>query len=97
MILDLLANLLSKLEFWKNLISSSLVDKVIESDKMLEQASILLSKGSLAFWHYIEDTIAGIIQSSFDRIRELVFYVYMDKGPKWMAGFFILAVISWTL
>ena len=67
-----------------------MVDRGIEfGEKALEPASILLSKGPLAFWHYIEDTIGGIIQSSFDRIKESVFYAFVEKGLKWIAGFFI--------
>lgn len=74
-----------------------MVDKVIAfgekaiafGEKALEPVTILLTKGPMAFWQYIKDTLGSIIQSSFDRIRESVFNAFVEKGLKWIAGFFI--------
>jgi hypothetical protein len=67
-----------------------MIDKgVAFAEKAFEPISILLTKGPLAFWHYIEETLGSIIQSSFDRIKESVFFAFVEKGIKWIAGFFV--------
>lgn len=67
-----------------------IVDKGTElGEKALEPVTILLTKGPLAFWGYIKDTVSDAIQSSFDRIRESVFNAFVEKALKWVAGFFI--------
>ncbi|MEP7306040.1 MAG: DUF4157 domain-containing protein [Acidobacteriota bacterium] len=59
------------------------------AEKALEPVMILVKQGPVAFWHYLEGTLSNIIQSSFDRIKESVFYAFVEKGLKWIAGFFI--------
>lgn len=67
-----------------------MVDKGMAfGEKVIEPVTILLTKGPLAFWGYIKETVGNIIQSSFDRIKESVFYAFVEKGLKWIAGFFI--------
>ena len=67
-----------------------MVDKGIAlGEKLLEPVIILLTKGPMAFWEYIKDTVGDIIQSSFERIRESVFNAFIENGLKWIAGFFI--------
>jgi hypothetical protein len=67
-----------------------MVDKGIAfGEKVLEPVTILLTQGPMAFWHYIQDTVGSIIQSSFARIRESIFNAFVEKGLKWIAGFFI--------
>lgn len=67
-----------------------MVDKGMAfGEKVLEPVTILLSKGPVAFWEYIKDEVGSIIQSSFDRIKESIFYAFVEKGLKWIAGFFI--------
>jgi hypothetical protein len=58
-------------------------------EKALEPVTILLTKGPLALWEYIKDSVASMIRSTFDRIRESVFNTFVEKGLKWIAGFFI--------
>lgn len=67
-----------------------LVDKGLASgEKLLEPVIILLTKGPVALWERLKDTLGAVIQSSFDRIKESVFYGFIEKGLKWIAGFFI--------
>lgn len=67
-----------------------MIDKIkAVGEKVLEPVIILLTKGPLAFWEYIKDTLGSMIQSSFDRIRETVFNTFVESGIKWIAGFFI--------
>jgi len=66
------------------------VDKGIAAgEKYLEPVIILLTKGPLALWARIKDTLGEVIQSAFDRIKESVFFTFVEKGLKWIAGFFI--------
>src|SRR6266850_2287774 len=58
-------------------------------EKALEPVTILLTKGPLALWEYIKDQVVSMIRSTFDRIRESVFNAFVEKGLKWIAGFFI--------
>jgi hypothetical protein len=58
-------------------------------EKILEPVIILLTKGPGALWDYIKESLAGIVGSTFDRIRETVFNAFVEKGLKWIAGFFI--------
>jgi hypothetical protein len=58
-------------------------------EKLIEPVTILLTQGPVAFWHYLQETLASIIQSSFDRIKESVFFAFVEKALKWVAGFFI--------
>ena len=67
-----------------------MVDKgVAFAEKALEPVTILLTKGPVAFWDYLVDSLESVIQSAFDRIKESVFYAFVEKGLKWIAGFFI--------
>jgi hypothetical protein len=67
-----------------------MVDKgVAFVEKALEPVTILLTKGPVAFWDYLVDSLESVIQSAFDRIKESVFYAFVEKGLKWIAGFFI--------
>lgn len=65
-------------------------DKGVEAaGKVLEPLVILLTKGPLALWQYIKDTLGDIVKSAFDRIKESVFYTFVEKAIKWIAGFFV--------
>jgi len=67
-----------------------MVDKGREfAEKAFEPVTILFKKGPVAFWHYIEETLSTTIKSSFDRIKETVFFAFVEKGIKWIAGFFV--------
>jgi hypothetical protein len=59
------------------------------AEKAIEPVTILVKKGPLAFWHYLEETLSTTIKASFDRIKESVFYAFIEKALKWIAGFFI--------
>ncbi|HEX6320914.1 MAG TPA: DNA/RNA non-specific endonuclease [Burkholderiales bacterium] len=58
-------------------------------EKALEPIIILLTKGPGALWDYIKESLASIVRSSFDRIRESVFNTFIEKALKWVAGFFV--------
>jgi hypothetical protein len=58
-------------------------------ERALEPVTILLTRGPAAFWDHVRDTLGSIIESAFDRIRESVFYAFVEKGLKWIAGFFV--------
>lgn len=74
-----------------------LFDKVVSmvetgvdnSKKMLEPVIILFTQGPGALWAYIKEQISTFIQSSFDRIKETVFFSFVESGLKYIAGFFI--------
>jgi hypothetical protein len=67
-----------------------MVDKgVAFAEKALEPVTILLTKGPVAFWDYLVDSLENVIESAFDRIKESVFFAFVEKGLKWIAGFFI--------
>ena len=51
-----------------------MIDRGIElGEKALEPVTILLTQGPLAFWEYIKESVASMIQASFDRIKERSF------------------------
>lgn len=62
---------------------------VAAGEKFLEPVILLLTKGPLALWERIRDTLGTVIQSAFDRIKESVFFTFIEKALKWVAGFFI--------
>lgn len=66
------------------------IDKGIElGEKLLEPVTILFTKGPGALWEHIKDSLQSIIQASFDRIKETVFFAFVEKGLKYIAGFFV--------
>ncbi len=68
----------------------ALGEKVLEiGGKVLEPIIILFTKGPGALWEWIKETLADMVSSTFDRIREAVFNAFVEKGLKWIAGFFI--------
>ena len=60
-----------------------------EAYKLLEPATILMRDGLGAFWRYIKDTLASMVQGVITKIKETVFFEFVTRGLKWMAGFFI--------
>lgn len=59
------------------------------ADKALEPVAILLTKGPVALWEHLRDTLGTLIHSTFERIKESVFFAFVEKGLKWIAGFFV--------
>ena len=57
--------------------------------KVLEPFIILITKGPLALWQYVKEHVQEFIQSSFDKIKESVFFAFIEKGIKWIASFFV--------
>ena len=67
-----------------------LVDKGLAAgEKLLEPVTILLDKGPVALWEYLKDSLGDLIQSGIDRIKDTVFFTFVEKALKWVAGFFI--------
>ncbi len=67
-----------------------LVDKGLAvGEKLLEPVTILLDKGPVALWEYLKESLGDLIQSGIDRIKETVFFTFVEKALKWVAGFFI--------
>jgi len=67
-----------------------LVDKgVAFAEKVFEPVIILVKKGPVAFWDYIKEQLGDLIQSTFDRVKESVFFAVIKRGIIWIAGFFV--------
>lgn len=60
-----------------------------EGQKLLAPAVILLRDGLGAFWNYLKDTVGGMVKGVFAKIKETVFFEFVKKGLKWIAGFFV--------
>ncbi|HVY04699.1 MAG TPA: hypothetical protein VHB46_01860 [Burkholderiales bacterium] len=67
-----------------------MVDKGIAAgEKILEPVILLVTKGPGALWDHIKDSLSSMVESTFERIKESVFYTFVEKGLKWVAGFFV--------
>ena len=62
---------------------------VAGAEKLLEPAVILMRDGAGALWTYIKDSLTGLVESAFTRIKETVFSEFVIRGLKWIAGFFV--------
>jgi hypothetical protein len=66
------------------------LDKVLAlADKAIEPLTILLTKGPLALWEHLREQLGTLVHSTFERIKESVFFAFVEKGLKWIAGFFV--------
>lgn len=60
-----------------------------EAKKLLEPAAILMRDGLGAFWEYLKDTMAKMVDGVIKKIKETVFFEFVSRGLKWIAGFFV--------
>jgi hypothetical protein len=58
-------------------------------EKALEPLNLLFTKGPLALWDRIQESLSELVQSTFERIKESVFFALIRKALKWIAGFFV--------
>lgn len=66
------------------------IDRVLTlGEKALEPLELLFTKGPLAVWDRMRETLGDLVQSTFERIKESVFYGLIRKALKWIAGFFV--------
>src|SRR5262249_10952053 len=66
------------------------LDRVLAlADKAVEPLKILIEKGPLALWEHIQEQLASVVKSTFERIKESVFFALIEKAVKWIAGFFV--------
>jgi hypothetical protein len=59
------------------------------ADKAVEPLKILLDKGPVALWEHLHEQLGKLIDSTFERIKESVFFAFVEKALKWIAGFFV--------
>jgi hypothetical protein len=62
---------------------------IAKGEKLLEPVIILMKEGPVALWAHIKESLSETLDSTFERIRESVFFAFIEKGLKWIAGFFI--------
>jgi hypothetical protein len=66
------------------------LDRILAlGEKAIEPLTILLTKGPVALWEHMREMLGTLITSTFERIKESVFFALIEKGLKWIAGFFV--------